>query len=360
VSNGPPTESDKYQPIVKRFDERASQLRRQANLFLWIIIAVLIAGTVAFIFANYIANLNLHPRTAETQYAAAVSGQEQTQEQEASVEKQINTIYDPSPITKSYDEKLRIVKDELWTFENSIVLKCKSITLRNRVNGSSYVLDLENAGDRIGETKLSTPDQVIYFSNSEDAGKCRKLLLPEHDKFETFLRQIQDIGRDRDDAITKFHESRQAELHPLNEKLNNLREEDQRRGALVSALQDRVTEEQVLGAPQTPEKGSISLNEPNPKVDWPQVIQNNVTRIGAILLTIFLVTILVPQYRYNLRMAGFYHARSDSLLLGARTEFNSPDELGRIVTMLTPNIDFGKAPPTPVEQVVEAIKALKN
>ena len=234
------------------------------------------------------------------------------------------------------------------------------LPLCNILENMSAILILENARDRIGEIKFSTPDEDIYFSNDEDAGKCRGLFLPENDKFETFLRRIQDIERDRDDAITKFHESKQAELRPLNEKLGNLQEEDQRRGALVSALQDRVTEEQVLGAPQAPEKGSISLNELNPRVDWPQVIQNNVTRIGAILLTIFLVTILVPQYRYNLRMVGFYHARSDSLLLGARTEFNSPDELTRIVTMLTPNIDFGKAPPTPVEQVVEAIKALKN
>jgi hypothetical protein len=73
LSDGPSSETDKYQSLVKRFDERASQLRWQANLLLVIIIAVLVAGTVAFIFANYIANLNLHPQTAENQYAARIT-----------------------------------------------------------------------------------------------------------------------------------------------------------------------------------------------------------------------------------------------------------------------------------------------
>jgi hypothetical protein len=114
---------------------------------------------------------------------------------------------------------------------------------------------------------------------------------------------MQDIVRDRDDAASKFCTSKQAELLPLNEKLRDLQQEDQRRGALVSVLQGRVTEERVLGVTLTPE--IVAPNGAGGKADWSQVIQNNVRRIGAILLTVFLVTILVPQYRYNIKDGQF-------------------------------------------------------
>jgi hypothetical protein len=72
-ANREPVSPDKYGALIKRFDERARRLRIQANLFLAIIIVILGAGTAAFIFANYIADLNLRPKTAEAQYMAAVA-----------------------------------------------------------------------------------------------------------------------------------------------------------------------------------------------------------------------------------------------------------------------------------------------
>jgi hypothetical protein len=84
-------------------------------------------------------------------------------------------------------------------------------------------------------------------------------------------------------------------------------------------------------------------------------VQTNLTRLGAVAIMFFLVGILVPQYRYNIRMASFYDARADSVRLADKV-----DDLGVIATVMTPNIDFGKAPATPWEQIVEVIKAAKN
>jgi hypothetical protein len=59
-------------------------------------------------------------------------------------------------------------------------------------------------------------------------------------------------------------------------------------------------------------------------------------------------------------MASFYNARSDSLLLSTKVDCNGPDDLSKIVTIMTPNIDFSKAPAAPVGQLVEMIKAVKG
>ena len=69
----------------------------------------------------------------------------------------------------------------------------------------------------------------------------------------------------------------------------------------------------------------------------------------------FLVGILVPQYRYNIRMASFYDARADSVRLADKLE-----SLGEIAAVMTPNIDYGKAPATPWDHIVEVIKAARG
>jgi hypothetical protein len=78
-------------------------------------------------------------------------------------------------------------------------------------------------------------------------------------------------------------------------------------------------------------------------------------RFGAVAIMFFLVGILVPQYRYNIRMASFYDARADMVRLSEKL-----DDLGTLATVMTPNIDFGKAPPTPIEQIVSIIRAAKS
>jgi hypothetical protein len=214
ASNDPSADPDKYGSLVQRFDQRAARLRRQASLFLWIIIGVLVVGTAAFIFANYIANLNLHPLTAEAQYTAAAAALKQTKEQEGSIAKQINQIYDTSSLLKPYDEKLHIVEDEYRTFEDNILKKCNSITLRQvnvrpgppgmepgenpspALNLSTPEISSVKPAYRIGEFQISTPYESINFANSNDADSCRSLFLPEHDQILTYLRRAQDIRQD--------------------------------------------------------------------------------------------------------------------------------------------------------------------
>jgi hypothetical protein len=117
-----------------------------------------------------------------------------------------------------------------------------------------------------------------------------------------------------------------------------------------------VVQEKYLGTTSTPEDRASRNTEA--KIDWPHVIETNATRIGALAAMFFLVTILVPQYRYSIRMANFYRARYDSLEL--LPEKIGVEDFERVVSIMTPNIDFAKSPPTPWEHILEVVKAAKG
>lgn len=91
------------------------------------------------------------------------------------------------------------------------------------------------------------------------------------------------------------------------------------------------------------------------------IISISTTRIGIVVLLLFLVQILVPLYRYNVKLAAFYDARADALTL---VENQSTEELERLVCVLSPDVvDFSKPPESPTQQAFELVKeviALKN
>jgi hypothetical protein len=164
--------------------------------------------------------------------------------------------------------------------------------------------------------------------------------------------------RAKDAAVWEIIKSKEPTLKPLRENSNILFVENQRLEQLRNQLQSRVIQEKILGSQVRPEGETTTSDKTDTKIDWGRVIETNATRIGALVTLFFLVTILVPQYRYNIRMASFYEARSDSL--GMLPEQMSAEDFNKVVEIMTPNIDFGKAPPTPWEQIIEVIKTAKG
>lgn len=87
-----------------------------------------------------------------------------------------------------------------------------------------------------------------------------------------------------------------------------------------------------------------------------QLVQTNITRFGTIVMIIFLVSILTPLYRYNIRLATYYDARGDVLqLLDTKLSAVGFVELSQA---LTPSFDFGKAPATPMDQAIELARQI--
>ena len=82
-------------------------------------------------------------------------------------------------------------------------------------------------------------------------------------------------------------------------------------------------------------------------------------RVPQAVLILFLLATLGGLYRYNLRLAGFYHARADALeLLDAGKGAKDAEILDRLGTALAADkVEFGKGN-TPSDQATELAKAV--
>jgi hypothetical protein len=105
---------------------------------------------------------------------------------------------------------------------------------------------------------------------------------------------------------------------------------------------------------ETKSDGAQNNSKPGSEVPIAQIIQTNVTRFGTIIMITFLVSILTPLYRYNIRLATYYDARADVIGLFG-TKLKSVGFL-QLSAALTPSFDFGKTPSTPVEQIIELVR----
>lgn len=84
-------------------------------------------------------------------------------------------------------------------------------------------------------------------------------------------------------------------------------------------------------------------------------LSTTATRLGSVLLLIFLVQILLSVYRYSIRLVSYYEARADALLL---YDGSNAEQLQTLVAVLAAErIEFGKSPSTPVEQAAELLKS---
>ncbi len=88
-----------------------------------------------------------------------------------------------------------------------------------------------------------------------------------------------------------------------------------------------------------------------------RLVQTSVTRFGLLAVIGFFVSILVSLYRYNIRLAAFYLARSDALRLSTRAIHS---DFVTLSAALSPNLEFGKSPMPPILQLVDLFKASKE
>jgi uncharacterized ion transporter superfamily protein YfcC len=81
------------------------------------------------------------------------------------------------------------------------------------------------------------------------------------------------------------------------------------------------------------------------------------TKVGSVVLLLFLVQILGGLYRYNMRLATFYSNRADVLALIKNT--NNPDLNSLVASLLVDHIDI-KVPESPIDQIINIAKQLKS
>ena len=348
--------------LASRLDNRAWWLRVQAYVILATIILVLIAGAVAFVFANQIVNLSFQSHTAADQYAAALAAAKQIDSQLAELNKRETEIRgNDTAIRKPFEDQIRGIRAQIGDVEEKILKGCENIKHtgpRGDVNADP-VLSPRPATDRLGEFFITLTTQDVYFGDRQAAQKCASELSTVMKDITPLRRRIQDVSNEEGKKITEFQVSLEPKIKPLSAQIYQLTQQQYALQPVIAETNKRATEERILGAPiggegTNRDRGSITT-------DWAQIIQSNLTRLSSLAIMFFLVAILVPQYRYSIRMAAFYEARADSIRLARGLQpITHLQDLEKAIAAMTPNIDFGKAPATPIDQLIALIKSIKG
>jgi hypothetical protein len=109
-----------------------------------------------------------------------------------------------------------------------------------------------------------------------------------------------------------------------------------------------INEERMRAAPAAAAIKTTAAN-----VDTIELIRTSLIRFGGVTVILFLTSILIPVYRYNVRLGTYYLARADTLMLCRDSEIT---DFGEIIKLLTPSYEFDKEPTTPIESVSSVVK----
>jgi hypothetical protein len=120
----------------------------------------------------------------------------------------------------------------------------------------------------------------------------------------------------------------------------------------------------AFGGPEyimQPSPLNVGKDQPPPvftvKQDTNSVITSVARRAGAIIILIFLVSVLVHMYRDNVKHSTFYERWADALQLAG----TDPDKLKQFVDLFfLESIEFDKPPKTPVEQLARTLQGVQQ
>jgi hypothetical protein len=113
-----------------------------------------------------------------------------------------------------------------------------------------------------------------------------------------------------------------------------------------------MVEAQATGGAASGSEGELE------KVVAISLIQTTVTRFGVLSILLVLIGILTSLYRYNMRLASFYTARADLLLMVR--DGVSVDQFSVLANALTPQASFGKLGDNPIPSLLSVLGAVKT
>ena len=109
------------------------------------------------------------------------------------------------------------------------------------------------------------------------------------------------------------------------------------------AARRELLEERIRVAPL-----AATIKRTASNIDAMELLRTSLVRFGGMAVILFLISILVPIYRYNVRLATYYLARADTLRFSG--EFKIED-FSTLTKLLTPTHAFEKEPSTPIDSL---------
>ena len=102
----------------------------------------------------------------------------------------------------------------------------------------------------------------------------------------------------------------------------------------------------------------LKLTLDDPSSDEPNLlIASGITRFGILFVMVFLMQVLVGLYRYTMRLSAHYLSQADALVL-------APEEKEGLLSFVSAfglgQVDFGKQPSTPSEQISRMLRVINE
>jgi hypothetical protein len=324
---------------------------------------VLVGGAAVFGYANYIARFTLSPpQTAAAQYDRAIAAEKMLSEQLAALGRQIKEIINEDDVSGPRIEEIRQIKEKSMVLEDDILLHCG----KHKFDKIDFYSDFGFQHLQVTPSPYSNwyilmlpSDRVVSFESLSLANDCHNHFAEHETEITQNYTKMANIRLEISKILNGNRYNKSEELKPINQQISQVSVEQREINDTIKILKTRMTQEKYLGIPMPLENlPKDNADAKIEKIDWPHVIETNATRIGVLAAMFFLVTILVPQYRYSIKMANFYRARYDGLEM--LPEKMSAEDFDKIVNIMTPDIDFGKSPPTPWQHILEVMKAAKS
>jgi hypothetical protein len=331
-----PSNAARLQSKATAFRKRAKGLRGISYGILGLIVVLLIVGAIVFVNASKLTLEDFAPEhdyskrivdlTGKRPALSAKVSREQTEYYE-SVQKRADTL------GPAYDSYIQLV-----------------------LHAGGSPANVQNASMTISDDNIADPMSTLR-------GNLLGCRIPCVISFSRAGKEPTAYAVTSEAALEKlkadFPSFKPPPILPLPAPSDELQRDSNELSALDSALsqlkQRQVQAETSKLVGSAPQQAPESKSEPAPLA---QIIQTNVTRFGTILMILFLVTILTPLYRYNIRLSTYYDARADVIDLCA-TDVKDVG-FAELTAALTPTFDFGRAPETPIEQVLQLVRQVAS
>ena len=193
--------------------------------------------------------------------------------------------------------------------------------------------DLQERVSWLRDEQVSVELQAVVLTRQLADIKSKVARLPiDHDDFTGFLLQSMDEQTANLQGGLKSVEVRKSqvplEIGLIENRLVSLDNAiDRARSDVLSAMIGKVTDRN---------KGGLESI-----TDTELLVAASLTRVGVLVVAIYLVQILVQLYRYNTRLAENYFAHADALLL--RKHLGAEDHKA-LQDALHPDVPYGKEP----------------
>jgi len=329
----PATLSAEAEQWAIRLEDRARYLANQAWAILFFVLCLAGSAVAVFFFAASITRSDLTSSDVDSKLNASTNAIAKLSKDYDAGDKDIQSRAE-EVASKIKDVAERLT--ELSPSRASLTREDDPQALRVDVSQEPTTLD---HFDQILLSNLQNP--------SPDGSISRSILFRDHfsvalrsslEGWRTFASNMKDFAP-LAQALGAYQDALKKE-QDLGQNLNLNR-------AAYAKLTDKKIEA-IAGLLSAPEDSGHSSTVVS-------LIATNVTRFGTLAIITFLISLAMSLYRYNIRLYAFYMARADALRMKG--------ELGRVslvalASSLTPGVDFGKAPQTPTEQIIELVRVV--